>query len=203
MRIYVDFDDVISETARTLCGLADRLYGRKIRYEDVFAFDLKTSFGLSRSEIDALMDVAHSHEYLLAYPETPGAAATLSAWRGRGLDIEIVTGRPAFTQAGTREWLDLRGLGDIPVIHVDKFGREPPPSSPDAPRAMDVDTFCRRRYDFAVEDSPTGLLHLARIPGCRVAVYERPWNAKVPLPSPAFTCCANWQEIDELLQSLP
>ena len=196
MRIYVDFDDVVTETARELCRLADRLYGRQVAYEDVFAFELQVSFGLSRPQIDALMAVAHSRDMLLAYRETPGACDTLRKWVDQGRDIEIVTGRPLATNAGTREWLARRGLGDLPVVHVDKFGREPPPATPDAPRALSVEEFCARRYDFAVEDSPVGLGHLAKLPGCRVAVFSRPWNATYALPSPLFARCRDWDEVD-------
>lgn len=200
MRIYIDFDDVLSETARTLCLLADRMFGRKVAYEEVFAFDLQISFNLSRDEIASLMDTAHTYELLMSYPETEGACATISKWMAEGHELEIVTGRPISTHEGSLEWLSRRGIEGLPIIHVDKFGREPPPLSPDAPRSLSVDEFCERQYDFAVEDSPMAFAHLARLDDCRVAVYERPWNKTIELPSKAFTCCSNWQEIDNLFQ---
>ena len=199
MRIYVDIDDVVSETARSLAALCFELYGKRIAYEDIFVFDLQTAFGLSKAEIDALMEVAHSREKILSYPETPGASETLRKWIREGHDIEVVTGRPFLTAGPTREWLAARGLAALPVLHVDKFGREPPPPFPGAPRSLTVDEFCRRRYDFAVEDSPAALAHLSHIPGCRVAVFSRPWNAKAEFPSPAFTRCPGWTAIDALL----
>ena len=39
MRIYVDIDDVLCETAASLCGLAAREFGRHVAYEDVGVFD--------------------------------------------------------------------------------------------------------------------------------------------------------------------
>ena len=165
-----------------------------------FAFDLQISFNLSRDEIASLMDTAHTYELLMSYPETEGACATISKWMAEGHELEIVTGRPISTHEGSLEWLSRRGIEGLPIIHVDKFGREPPPLSPDAPRSLSVDEFCERQYDFAVEDSPMAFAHLARLDDCRVAVYERPWNKTIELPSKAFTCCSNWQEIDNLFQ---
>lgn len=199
MRIYIDFDDVLSETARSLCGLADRLFGRKVTYDEVHVFDLQVSFNLSREEISRLMDEAHSYEMLMSYPESEGACRTLSKWIGDGHELEIVTGRPICTHEGSLEWLARRGIVDVPVIHVDKFGREPPPLSPDAPRSLSIEEFCEREYDFAVEDSPMAFAHLAKLRDCRVAVYERPWNMTVEMPSAAFTRCADWRQIDTLL----
>lgn len=200
MRIYIDFDDVLCETARSLCRLADRLYGRRVKYEEVFAFDLQISFNLSSDEIAHLMETAHSYELLMSYPESEGACETLSKWIRGGHELEIVTGRPICTHEGSLEWLAQRGIVDVPVIHVDKFGREPPPSSPDAPRSLSIDEFCQRKYDFAVEDSPMAFQHLARLKNCSVAVYERPWNKRVQMPTHAFTRCADWKQIDALLE---
>lgn len=199
MRIYIDFDDVISETARSLADLCFRMYGKRIDYKDIFVFDLQEAFSLDKVQIDALMEKAHTREMVLSYPETPGASNTIRKWIASGHEVEIVTGRPFFTSPQTREWLELHHLESIPVIHVDKFGREPPQPYPGAPRSLSVEEFCVRRYDFAVEDSPAALAHLARIPDCKVAVFNRPWNAKAVLPSNMFSRCSDWHAVDELL----
>ena len=40
MRIYVDMDAVLCETAASLCRLAERAFGRQVSYGQVFDFDL-------------------------------------------------------------------------------------------------------------------------------------------------------------------
>ncbi len=201
MRIYVDFDDVLCETANTLSVLARRLFGRDVPFERIHAFDLSVSFGLDRAQYDRLMAEAHAPGTLLALREIPGASRTLLGWMEAGHEVEVVTGRPFATAVASREWLEAHGLGAVPVVHVDKYRREPPPSSPDAPRALTVEEFCERRYDFAVEDSPLAFAHLARIPGCRVAVFARPWNADIELPSPLFRRCEGWGGVGEFFDS--
>lgn len=199
MRIYIDIDDVVTETARMLCVFADELFGRKVAYENVFAFDVRDSFSLDDAQTARLMSRAHSEEALASYPETPGASATIISWMAAGHDITFVTGRPAMTHEGTCRWLEAHGLGGIPVIHVDKFGRELAAMFKSCDYVVTLDDFLAMRFDFAVEDSPIGLGHLARIPGCRVAVFNRPWNAKTAMPSDAFHRCADWREVDELM----
>jgi hypothetical protein len=199
MNIYVDFDDVICETARDLSALAARLYSIQAPYSTIKAFDLHEAFGLNEDQYQRLMAVAHSREVILGYTETPGATATLNRWASQGHTVEVVTGRPFSTAAASREWLDAHDLSHIPIIHVDKYGREPP-TAPGAPRALTTDEFALRHYDFAVEDSPPALVHLAKMESCLTAVFARPWNRTTPMPSPAFVRCEDWAAVDALLQ---
>ena len=203
MRIYVDFDDVVTETARTLCGYAAEMFGRHVAYRDVFAFDLRLSFSLDDAQIARLMARAHSPAALAEYPETPGATATIAAWKAAGHEIEIVTGRPPSTHDGTVAWLARRGLGDLPVIHVDKFGRDLGGMFHSRNYVMSLDDLLALRYDFAVEDSPIGLGHLARMDVGRVAVFSRPWNRETPLPDERFRRRATWRGVAALLRTRP
>ncbi len=201
MKVYVDFDDVICETARDLSALAERLYGIRVPYPAICAFDLHEAFGLDDAQYRRLMAVAHSREFVLGYAETPGAAATLNRWLDAGIRVEVVTGRPFLTADASRDWLVAHGLSRLPIVHVDKYGREPP-AAPGALRALTVEEFAVRHYDFAVEDSPAALAHLGKMAGCLTAVFARPWNARTPLPSEAFVRCANWAEVDARLRRL-
>lgn len=201
VKIYVDIDDVVTETARTLCKFAHQLFGRNVSYENVFAFDLRISFSLDDSQIAYLMDYAHSPDALDAYPETFGATSTIASWIRDGGDVTFVTGRPASTHNGTRNWLKARGLDSLPVLHVDKFGRDLGGMFNPCDYVVSLDDFLKMHFDFAVEDSPIGLGHLAKIDNCRVAVFDRPWNAQTKMPSSLFRRCSNWSEVDLLLRS--
>lgn len=195
MRIYVDIDDVMCETARSLCGFADRMFGRKVAYEDVFEFDLRVSFSLDDRQIAELMDAAHEPDAMDSFPETPGASETVLSWVERGDDVTFVTGRPAVTHDATCHWMAERGLGAVPILHVDKFGRYLGQMFGTLDYLVPLEDFLKMEFDFAVEDSPLGLGHLAKIPGCRVAAFDRPWNAKFALPGPQFRRCATWRDV--------
>ncbi len=201
MRIYVDFDDVISETALYFTFLVKRLFGKDISYDDIRFFNLQKSFDLTDSEYEYMMEVAHRDEELASYKETEGASVILNKWISDGHTVEIVTGRPFSSARATKLWLNNHGLKNLKVIHVDKYGREQPLSRGDIECALTVDEFAKLHYDFAVEDSPLGLEHLKRIEGCKVAVYDRPWNQTVQLEENSSRC-KSWNEIDDMFSAL-
>lgn len=202
MKIYVDFDDCICETARDLSRLAKSLYGRDVPYEKISAFDLHEAFGLNDEQYHHLMSVAHCGEFVCGYMETEGAVATLNSWLDKGLDVEIVTGRPFSTAVFSRQWLDNHNLNRLPIIHVDKYGREPPPVTPDAPRALNLSEFYQRNYDFAVEDAPAALSHITHFANCKTAVFARPWNANLTFPSTSFKRCTSWKAVNSFLTEI-
>lgn len=199
MRIYVDFDDVICETAISLSYLADSLYGRKVPYNQIHHFNLKMSFSLNQEQYENLIETAHQPDFLATLEETPGAITTLNKWLNDGHQVEVMTGRPFNTYEASRLWLDTHGLPNLPLFHVDKYGREKDLALLGDNNGLALEDFLKLKYDFAVEDAPHAFQHLEKIPNCKVAVFSRPWNLLTPMPTPLFTRCKDWQEIDSLL----
>lgn len=198
MRIYVDFDDVICETARQISRLAERLYGSQVAYEAIRVFNLREAFDLDEARYLRLMREAHEPDILRNLDPTPGAVETLAAWVQDGHTVEIVTGRPYSTHAASVSWLEQQGLGAIPIIHVDKYARELAPETDDWSRALTVAEFALQRYDLAVEDAPIALEQLARMPPCQVVIFDRPWNRSVPPLTEHFTRCLDWHAVSVL-----
>lgn len=198
MLIYVDFDDVLCETARALSGLAADLFGRRVPYEAIGAFDLRDAFALAHEQYRLLMEQAHREEFLAALPPADGAVATLTGWLRAGYEVQIVTGRPFATRAASAAWLERHGLGGAPLLHLDKYGREPAPAAPDAPRSLSLAEFNRRRYDLAVEDAPEALRHLESMPGCWVAIFDRPWNRHLADRAGRAFRCRDWRAVAAL-----
>lgn len=199
MRIYVDFDDVLCETAQGLLVLANRLFERDVAYRNVRDFDLKVTFSLSDDEYLRLMAEAHTPDFLLGLEETPGASAVLNFWLGEGHDVVIVTGRPVSTAVSSRRWLAERALQGVGLMHVDKYGRFrnwPLPSGEH--RAFTIDEFQNERFDWAIEDAPAGLDLLRTMPGVRPIIFDRPWNADYPVKSPLIRC-DRWCKIGEIV----
>ena len=78
MKIYIDFDDVICETAKYFTKLAKELFGIDIPYRQVQFFNLQKSFDLNDEQYDKLMKAGHMPENLLDYEETEGASETIN-----------------------------------------------------------------------------------------------------------------------------
>jgi len=201
MRIYCDMDDILCETAATLCRLATEEFGIPVAYEDVRDFDLQKSFSLTPDQMKCFMAAAHRPETLLAYPETEGAAAGLKALAAAGHTVEIVTGRPASSFRATEAWLAAAGLGDFPVTYVNKYGRLFSQDG-DAPEMVPLGDLLKRHYDVVIDDSPLVLPAFASWTETRVLVFDRPWNVSFPL-APNMTRVYGWADILEGLDTTP
>ena len=94
MRIYVDYDDCLCETARSFVKLAKEMFGRNAAYEDIRFFELDKSFALDEDQYARFMIRGHEPDVLLSYEETPGASAVINEWISRGYEVSIITGRP-------------------------------------------------------------------------------------------------------------
>ena len=106
MKIYIDYDDCLCETARSFTEIAERLFGIVLPYEEVRFFNLQDSFKLNDDEYEKLMTEGHRPEILLSYEETPGAVRTINNWIDKGHEIFIITGRPFSAFDASRRWLD-------------------------------------------------------------------------------------------------
>ncbi len=197
MNIYIDFDDVICETAKKIRDIAEELFGIDLPYREIQFFNLKKTFDLDDEKYEMLMEHAHFPETLLAYEETPGASETINKWINSGHNVKIITGRPFNSYEPSREWLDRHMLTAAPLFCVDKYGREK--ESGGFAFNMTLAELYKMHFDFAVEDSPNAFEHVLHFDNCKVAVFNRPWNVNTELPNSNFTRCEGWKEIDSLV----
>lgn len=195
MKIYIDFDDVICETAEYFTKIAKELFDKDIPYREVQFFNLQKSFDLSEEQYEELMRVGHFPENLLSYRETPGASETINKWVDEGHEVSVITGRPYDAYEPSRKWLDEHHLERIPLFCVDKYGREK--FNQDCSYSMTLEQLYSLEFDFVVEDSPAAFEHVMHFDNCKVAVFHRPWNANSEFPKDNFVRCQNWQEIDQ------
>ena len=195
MRVYVDFDDVLCETARTLSGLAREMFGREVPYEAITQFNLQLAFRLDDGQIDALMRRAHEAAFLVALAPAPGAVEGMRRLLDAGHTVCVVTGRPISTEAASLEWLGRHGLPALEILTVDKYGRAHGERTPDGRCALSPQTFAEIPFDVAIDDSPDALTLLAPRTRCRILAFDRPWNAAYPL-RPNMTRVSGWPAID-------
>lgn len=197
MKIYIDFDDVICETASYFTIIAKQLFGIDVPYEQIKYFNLQKAFNLTDSQYEELMAAGHKPETLLAYKETPGASKIINKWIKEGHEVSVITGRPFSAYEPSRKWLDNHNLCDVPLFCVDKYGREK--FYQNCSYSLSLNDFYNMTFDFAVEDSPMAFEHLLHFKNCKVVVFSRPWNENAQMPNENFTKGKDWNEIDSLL----
>ena len=197
MKIYVDFDDCLCETARSFSGLVEKLFGKKVPYEDMRYFNLEKTFSLTHDQYERMMIEGHTPDLLLSYDETPGATETLNFWIDKGYDVSVITGRPFSAYEASREWLDRHGLERAKLFCLNKYGRDSFIKNSDF--NLEIEDYLGMHFDIAVEDSPAAFKFFDHLPDLKVIVYDRPWNHECELPGDGYTRCYDWQTIRRLV----
>lgn len=175
--VYIDFDDVLCESARTLATIAGARYGKPVNFEDIHSFDLNRSFGLNLREQEDLMGLFHDEEMLASIPPIPDAIAGMQAWAAAGCRLEIVTGRPPITQAVSLAWLQSYDVPYDGITFVDKYQRGHGPVNGVQQRTLAEVAACD--YALVVDDSPEMILYLAKATHFPLVLFDRPWNRGV------------------------
>jgi len=201
MRIYIDFDDVLCETARHLSALAHDLFNRNVPYEAISGFDLQQAFALSDAQIRELMEQAHRPDFLTDIAPAPGGVEAVRTLEARGHDLAIVTGRPASSHEGSCRWLRKYGLAHLGIVYFDKYGRAPAHPVPGAPKTLNRAEFAALHFDVAIDDSPAALDLLAPRRDCTVIVYDRPWNRRYAHAA-NMRRTGSWPEIVDLIREI-
>ena len=197
-RIYVDIDDVLSETIVRLVDLLEQLHERRVDPNQVEHFDLAESFGLDRQEIESFMKRAQADDFIESITPTPGAAEVLSRWDAAGHRITLVTGRPPKTNAASRRWLDFHRIRHEALHHLDKWNR-PGWNSAGLP-AIQFEDLSDFDFEFAVEDNLETAVRLIEEFEIPVALMDRPWNRGVDVWSSktrsSLIRCADWEQVE-------
>lgn len=197
--IYVDFDDVLSETARTLADIVAMRFQRKIAFEDIHSFDLCISFGLDPRQQEVLIQMFHDAEILESIPPVEGAAEGLRIWQDAGYAIHVVTGRPPETCQPSENWLKHHNIPYEAITFVDKYGRGH--QTIPGVNQMSLTDLKSRQFDLIVDDSPDMAILFGKQTKQSVALFDRPWNQQLGSfeAQPNVMRCHNWQELIECL----
>lgn len=198
MRIYVDFDDCLCETARHLSALVNDLFNTDIPYEKMRNFDLKKTFSLMDDDYELMMIKAHSPESLLSLKETEGASITLNKWIDDGIAVSVITGRPYSVYEASRQWLDDHDLNRAELYCLNKYGRDSFIKGSDF--NLEVDDFRKMTFDYAIEDSPSAFKFFSHLPHLKVMVFDRPWNTDCKFPEGDYMRCYDWDTIDKVIR---
>lgn len=182
-RIYVDVDDVLSETTRALVRLVEQLFGRRVRFEDVVSFHLGRSFGLTSAEYERLMEAAHRPELLETLDPVPGAVAALEGLAARGCRVAVVTGRPASSNPASLRWLERHRIPYSSFDSLDKYARHGPEEANG--HSLTLKRLFELDLALAIEDSLEMAALLAQRSRARVILFDRPWNRDVRQIAPA------------------
>ena len=188
--IYVDFDDVLSDTTSAFVKILKREFDKRVGFEDISSFNLKVSFNLSDKEYAHFFQRVHQPDVIMAFPLIKGAIGVLEDWINLGYQISIVTGRLTTAYEASLAWLAEHKVPYHSFTMVDKYSRE----NIDTKIAISMEEFSEKKFSLAIEDSATMALHLSQKMRIPVALMDRPWNRKVDL-NQNLRRYSSWSEI--------
>ena len=197
MKIYVDYDDCLCETARRFSQLVGELFGIDVPYENIRYFDLQKSFSLSEDQYEYMMIEGHKPEVLTSYDETPGAVKVVNSWIDDGHEVSVITGRPYSAYEPSRMWLDHHGLDRVNLFCLNKYGRDA--FIKDSEFSLEIEDYRRMHFDYAVEDSPSAFSFFDHLSALKVLVYDRPWNQECGFPGENYNRCFDWETISKIV----
>jgi uncharacterized HAD superfamily protein len=201
--VYIDFDDVLCQTAHTFIDVVEREFGRRYAFEDIRFFNLEKSFHLNPEEYDTLMELVHDPDVLRIMEPMPGVLDVLNDWQTRGVRTIIVTGRPPTTEPVCHEWLDRHHVPYERVVFVDKYSR----ANADNPNVqlLSPHDLADMHFTLAVEDAPAMVQFLVEHTTIPIALLDRPWNRDLGFSHEAMaqqiTRCHDWSAVAELLSA--
>ena len=193
MKIYIDFDDCLCETASYFSKLAYEMFDIDVPYEKMRYFNLQKAFDLTDKQYEQLLVRGHEPEVLMAFEETPGASKVVNEWIDQGHEVSIITGRPFNSYEPSRAWLDAHNLKNVKMYCLDKYGRED--LIKDSSYSLSLEDYYKMTFDYAVEDSPSAFKFFDHMPALKVMVFDRPWNREAELPSKNYIRCTDWDII--------
>ncbi|MDA1044757.1 MAG: hypothetical protein O3C57_05980 [Verrucomicrobia bacterium] len=170
-RIYIDFDDVLCETALAFTHIVRAEFGRAVHFDDILSFNLWESFSLSQEEYERLMALGHEDTFLAALKPLPGVRQVLQEWVAAGFQISVVTGRPPSCVQVSRDWLRQHDFPVHDTVFVDKYGRNPAGDGSVSPGQL-----AHMDFALAIEDAPAMASFIRDHTAFPLVVYDRPWN---------------------------
>jgi len=189
--IYVDMDDVLTDSTKSFVQLFEREFGRKIEFEEVVSFDFRESFGLSDPEYERFFHMIHQPEVMIDIDPIDGAIDVLKRWRRLGYPIHVVTGRPAAVFDVSMAWLEKHDVPCDAFTLVDKYGR----GAGDRHIAITLAELVVMPFCLAIEDSADMARHISEKMRIPVALFDRPWNRSAHT-NRRLRRCRTWADID-------
>jgi len=174
LKFYVDFDDILAETANRICEISKDMFGTTATFEQIKDFDLKKSLNITQDQYEKLMEMTHDDRLLATYLPIEGAKEAINFFASKGVVIEVVTGRPPYTLEASKLWLEKYGFIYSRIIFVDKYGR----FDDDEDDVLTLDDIRNSDYDLMIDDAPIMLNFISQEMTTPIGVLQRPWNEK-------------------------
>jgi len=161
MRIAVDIDNVLADTANAVLKGINKKYNTKFTEEDVSSWDHRWDInGTTISYTDELFELYDTFGFLYSIPAYKDGVNAVRNMIHNNHEVFLLTGRMPKYKPMTDLWAN-RVYPNITVRYAD--GKE---------KYSDL-------FDVLIDDSPREVKNVSRA-GKHVLLMDRPWNRDVP-----------------------
>ncbi len=189
--VYIDIDDVIANTSKSIPVLAEKLFGIKVQYEDLTSFNFNESLKLNPAQLETFFEYLHREEVLIEFFPVKGAKESLNKIKELGYVIYIITGRPPHSFEITKKWLQKNGFIYDYLYFADKYSRY---SDTNKPHIISMDQLAEIDFTLIIEDSLKMAMWFNEKKS-RVALIDHPWNREYDAAKSVFKRCFNWNDV--------
>lgn len=187
--VYIDFDDVLCDTAGGYLEIVRKEFGIHCAFSDIHSFNLQHSFNLNDEQNSRMFQLGHSPDFILSLKPLPGIAEAFDYLQSQ-FSLAIVTGRHTIAYEESVEWLIRHKIRFDSFTMVDKYGWK----DTDHSLAISLEELSVMSFVFAIEDNINMTAHLADTMSTPVLLFDRPWNRSLATNSTIKRCCG-WTEI--------
>lgn len=190
-KIALDKDDSIVHFIAPASRFMNKRFGTGVRVSDFRDYEMYKALGITPEESDqALYEFYDSHHFTQMRPHK-NAFEVLSGLANKGIELVVVTSRPATTDPKTREFLDTHYQGLISVV---RYAYHPHFEEQSKTKA---EICLEEGIDLIIEDSLEHANNCARA-GIPALLLPRSWNEGRSIEK-GVTRVRSWSHIGRLL----
>jgi 5'(3')-deoxyribonucleotidase len=190
IKIALDADGTLFKTNDLVCRLINYKYGTFISSKDIKSWSFWDDMGMKKEFWETFNLIALSNIRLSSEPYDENTINVLNAFLTHPflgmVHIDIVTCNTPESVKFIQEWLSLRGIRALPIIHL---GHVCPSEK------LNLD------YDVYIDDNPNLAEKIVDFPGKRLLLANARWNENIQNSS-QITRFRAWKELPDALLPL-
>ncbi len=187
MRLCIDFDEVVADSAAAIIALHNEHYGTNYRREDITSSRVEDVWGGTKEEWEAKLDEFFSAKNVKYLNPIAGSIPAMGALKKAGHELYVITARGDSDIEATELWLKLHFPDAFKGVHYGCARANDPSkirSKPQMCKELGIELMIDEHLSNARQCADEGI---------RVFLFDQPWNQR-ELPE-GVERVHTWEEI--------
>jgi len=178
LKIGIDVDNVIADSAKVLISEINKFYNTKLTYSDIRMYDFHTILGISKTEMRPYWEKIYSERVPMRCKLVRGAREGVKGLKKK-YEVYLVTSRFREYEKDTVEWLRRMKIPYDHIAHVEEKQKH---------------VYAEKKgIKIFIEDDLEQAIYMSEA-GIKVFLFDHPWNRNVDVKK-RFVRVKGWSEI--------